>query len=303
VLEFDPNRIDIRWQARSVGFASLLAAAILFLTGHQSQAEESLPSVEQSATRVQQSEADAPAPPPPRVVVVRVTGSELPALPAPSAVIVRATRSELPPAPPASSVTVRVTGSRLPPMPPPTAVIIRVTGSKLPPVPEPTAVKVTVNRQEQPPARDFAEKDAVAEEGTGAAEAVSASFGGKWRVYFGFWWVLEIQESGGVVSGSIEHERDSKLGNGTITGERRDDVKIGRATPQDGIEGEIAMVRLLTKWNPTIRKSYDDWVEHDLKSFKFRIEDSNRLRGELCVRLKGAAKSTCRAANGERILD
>jgi len=108
---------------------------------------------------------------------------------------------------------------------------------------------------------------------------------------------LDIQESNGSVSGKIRYEKDPKWGTGTITGERRNDVKIGVAPPQDGIRGDITMVREIPKWDAESRQPYTEWVEHDLKKFQFRIEDDNRLRGEFCTERR------CFSAIGERISD
>lgn len=129
------------------------------------------------------------------------------------------------------------------------------------------------------------------------SEADRPSFEGALRVYLQGWWILNIKESDGRVSGTIEYEKDPKRGKGTLRGERRDNVKIGAAPPQDGIRGDIAMVREVQKWNPETRKPYAASVEHDFKRFQFRIEDNTRLRGEICTQRK------CFSAIGEKISD
>lgn len=133
-------------------------------------------------------------------------------------------------------------------------------------------------------------------------------FNGKWRVRFGNWWILTIQEAGGKVSGTIEADYEDaaekkRKGVGTIKGDRRDNVVIGKAPAQDGISGEISIKRQLKKFNPETRTHDLVMVDHDLKQFQFRIEDDNRLRGEFCYQIGDTAKIGCRSANGERIAD
>jgi hypothetical protein len=137
----------------------------------------------------------------------------------------------------------------------------------------------------------------VDEEAVGASESARPSFMGASRVYWQGWWILDIQESNGSVSGTIKYEKDPKRGKGTIAGEHRNDVRIGTAPPRNGIRGEIAMVREIQKWDPERRRPYTALVEHDLKRFQFRIEDETRLRGEFCTERR------CFSAIGEKIPD
>lgn len=133
------------------------------------------------------------------------------------------------------------------------------------------------------------------------------SFNGVWRVYWQVWWELDIQASNGSVTGNImrvkknqngDFAKDPKWSKGTITGERSNDVKIGKAPPQDGIRGDITIEREIQKWDSVSRKSYPKWVEYDLKKFQFRIEKDTRLKGEFCLE-----SGKCFSVNGEKVLD
>jgi hypothetical protein len=126
-------------------------------------------------------------------------------------------------------------------------------------------------------------------------------FNGRWRIYYQGWYVLEIQEGHDEVSGEIWYENDTKRGDGSLSGKRLDNLVIGRAPPQDGIKGEFEMVKEIQKYDREEKKYYPALVQHDFKSFKFRIEGGNKLRGELCFRAKGDGKSLCRSVNGERV--
>jgi hypothetical protein len=126
-------------------------------------------------------------------------------------------------------------------------------------------------------------------------------FNGQWRMHYQGWYILEIQESQGKVSGEIWHAKDEKRGQGSLSGERLHNLVIGSASPQDGIRGEFEMVKEIQEYDHDARKYYPTLVQHDFKSFKFRIEDGNKLRGELCFRAKGGGESVCRAVSGEKV--
>lgn len=136
---------------------------------------------------------------------------------------------------------------------------------------------------------------------TNDAPPPKSAFNGQWRIYYQGWYVIEIQESHGEVSGEIWHESDTKRGDGSLSGKRLDNLVIGRAPPQDGIKGEFEMVKEIQEYDREEKKYYPALVQHDFKSFKFRIEDGNKLRGELCFRAKGGGVSLCRSVNGEKV--
>jgi hypothetical protein len=126
-------------------------------------------------------------------------------------------------------------------------------------------------------------------------------FNGRWRIHYQGWYILEIEESNGKVSGEIWHENDTKRGDGSLSGERLHNLVIGSASPQDGIRGEFDMVKEIQEYDRDARKYYPTLVQHDFKSFKFRVEGGNTLRGELCFRAKGGGESVCRAVGGNKV--